>query len=266
MPARRCGLARASGNSGGGAWWWNCCCVWNAATRLTIRRFSGAANATPEQTAILAELLAKYGRAKIADELFAHVLEKKGLTPSERYGFLCRRAAINRGQQRWRLLLEAAETVPEKSPGRNRALDLIVAELTEPIQAEVAGQLAAVAKSPDVKFKLLLAQADMSVALEDRSELFWEVYQSGRLPRDRYETAFTAWNADNHPERVIEIAEKILRRGERLKTEGEMRELSSAYRSSGRELDAQRAAFDDPPPEKPRNPGFRPPARGMGMF
>jgi len=225
-----------------------------------------AAEAPPEQAAELAELLAKFGRSQMADELFFRILEDKNLTTNARYGLLCRRASVHRGQLRWQLLLEAAETAKQDSPGRNRALDLIVAELTEPIQAETAGQLAAAAKSPDIKFRMLLAQADLSVVLQDRSELFWEVYQSGRLPENRYDTAFGAWNAENHPERVIEVAETVLRRGERLKTDGQMRELSLAYRNAGRELDARRAAFDDPPPEKPRDSGSRRPRGGMGFF
>ncbi len=53
-----------------------------------------------------------------------------------------RRAAIETGLPRWRLLLEAARSLPSESPSRNRLVETVLGELSGPIDAAAAGVLA----------------------------------------------------------------------------------------------------------------------------
>jgi hypothetical protein len=238
----------------------------------TARRWAAAVDATPEPLAAVAELLAKYGAQPPADELFVRALAAKELAPQRRFGLMCRRAAIQQGLRRWQLLLDAAEAVPAASPGRRQCLEMIVAELVDPSQAEVAAQLAGRTHDPDLKAGLMLTQAELSTSPEDRAEIYWQIYKVGRLPGQNFNSAFNAWNLAKQPQRVIEAAEQGLRSGRRLGPQTELGELTFAYRAVGCELDARRAASADPePPESPKSPPGRDrrsrgQGMGMGMF
>ena len=209
-----------------------------------------------EQLAAMAELLAKYGRRPAADEFFVRALAAKDLTPQQRFALVCRRAVIHEGQERWRMLMDATELVPIDSPGRDECLEMILADLNQPGQAEVAGQLAARTHDPRLWTGLMLRQADLTASLGTKADLEWQVYQAGRLPADQFFFAFTAWNGAGQPERVIEAAEQRLRNG-KLLGPMELQGLEAAYRAVGRERDAQRAATRDPdPPARGPSPAF----------
>ena len=199
----------------------------------------------------MAELLAKYGQRPAADELFVRALAAKDLAPQRRFALMSRRAVIHEGQERWRMLMDAAELVPIDSPGREQCLEMILADLNQPGQAEVAGQLAARTHDPRLRAGLMLRQADLSESVEAEADLDWQVYQAGQLPPDRFSSAYVAWNQANRPERVIEAAQRQLRSGKPLLGPTELRELEAAYRAVGCDRDAQRAATSDPEPPAP---------------
>jgi len=232
----------------------------------TARRWAGEAGPTPEQLATMAELLARHGRQAAAEKLFDAAFRAEDLSSERRYGLLCRRAAIAKGQPRWKLLLEAAKIVPVGSPGRRHCLDLVGAELTDRSQAEVATQLAAGTDDPELKAALLLVEARWHVDVKRRAEAYWRAYKLDRLPEDRAAWACSVWNGAGEPQRVIEFAEAKLRSGQPLYRALAV-ELEAAYRALGRERDALRAASGDPePPERSRvSPGSGP-AIGGGLF
>ncbi len=227
----------------------------------------------------MAELLAKYGRRQPADRLFVQALAAKGLAAREQFGLLCRRAEINQGPKRWRILMDAAAAAPAGSPGRRQPVEAILAELTEPGQMEIAAELAGRAPGAEVKAALLLRQAELTDDADAQAELYWRVYTSGQLPENQFDAAYRAWNAARQPQHVIEAAEQWLRAGNSfaLNTTA-LVDLAVAYRAVGRDRDAQRAATGEPEPSPLQRPS---PGRshrsgrgtggmsgmgGMGMF
>ncbi|MEN6452522.1 MAG: hypothetical protein ABFC96_18690, partial [Thermoguttaceae bacterium] len=223
------------------------------------------AEATTEQRAELAELVARFGQLPTADELFIEALAAKGVTALERYRLLCRQAALHQGQKRWPLLIEAAELATPGSPRWRQCVDLIVADLVDPSQAETAGQLASRARQPALKARLLLTQAALAVDPATSATVYRQLETTSRLPKEDYLAAFVAWNASSRPEQVIETAERWLRSGRRLEP-AELRELSLAYRAVGRENDARRAVTEDRQPPLIGSPARRPRGSGMGMW
>jgi hypothetical protein len=220
----------------------------------TAQRWAVTANAAPEPLAAMAELLVKFGRHSPADALFARAVAAKELTPQQRFDLLCRRAAICDGKRRWQFLLEAAETVPANSAGRNQCLDRIVAELVEPSQAEIAAELAAQTREPDLKAELLLVQAKLTESYKDQAEIYWQVHKLGRLDGECLNLAFMVWNVAEQPQRVIEVAEQYLRGRKLLSPQTELHELGIAYGAVGRNADERRTMQTDPePPDGPKS-------------
>lgn len=234
----------------------------------TAQRWAAAPHIAPEQLAAMAELLAKHGSQSTADALFIRSLAGKELTPQERFGLICRRAALCQAERRWQLLLEAAETMPADSAGRHQCLAMIVAELVEPRQAEVAAQLAGRTQDPELKSALMLKQAELSAGPEDQAEIYWQLFEASRLADKCFDSACSAWIRAQQPQRVIEAVERWLRCGKRLSPQAELQELAIAYRLVGREADARRAASNDPePPENRKSPSGRNRRDlGTGMF
>jgi hypothetical protein len=238
----------------------------------TARQWATGSEPSPEQLAAMAELLAKYGRRPAADELFARALAAKDRTPEQRFDLLYRRAVIHEGPERWRMLIEAAEVAPADSPGRRQCLDMILGDLNEPSQAEVAVQLAGRTQEPGFKAELMLRQADLTTNLDAKADLDWQVHQAGLLPEDRFYPACVLWNNANHPERVIAAVEQRLQSKEPQISEGELHELAAAYLMVGRSRDAQRATTSDvEPPAREQSPPAREPLppggiHGGGMF
>ena len=231
------------------------------------KQWAADAKPTFEALATMAELLAKYGRRPTADELLVRALATKNLAPLQRFGLMCRRAVIHDGQERWRMLMDAAEIVPTDSPGRRQCLEMILADVNAPSQAEVAGQLAGQTQDPRFKAGLLLRQADLSESLQTRADLDWQVYQAGQLPQDRFYSAYALWNHTKQHKRVIEAAEERLRSGKPLARQTELQELEMAYRAVGRHHDAARAATSDPePPAKESSPPRRNRGASTGKF
>ena len=87
------------------------------------------------------------------------------LAVSDRYALLLRRSTWNTGLARWRLLLEAEQLVPDDSPQRNAALSTVLAELDEPVDAEIARQLAGEFRLPRVHWALVMREAELVVDL-----------------------------------------------------------------------------------------------------
>jgi len=109
----------------------------------------------PGEMAVMAELLARFGQREPADGLFARALGHKGLSEYERRSLLRRRADVNIGLARWRLLLQAALLPSTSADQRDLLVQTVLRELVSPLDAELAGVLAEETRDPAVRIKLL---------------------------------------------------------------------------------------------------------------
>jgi len=228
------------------------------------RQWAGG-NISGESLAVMAQLLAEHDKKQAADGLFARALAQEDLAPPQRCSLLWRRADVHEGLPRWHILLQAAALMPADSPQRSRSLATLTEELNRPIHAEIAATLAAAAKDPQVKARLLLRQADLTSDPVVAANLCWEIYQADQLGDDQFRWACLVWNQAKQPKRVIRASQQWLRSGKRLRS-SDRYVLADAYRTTGRKQDARRAATSDPKPAPP-TAGQRPVRpRGMGGF
>jgi hypothetical protein len=207
----------------------------------------------PQTTANLSALLARYGRNEMAHQLLTQALIDKSLKPELRLALLRQQADTRVGLARWRLLLQAVEQVSKNVRGGSREdevlmaaepIQRLLAELVDPGQQEIAGQLAEEAGPGVVRARLHLRQAELVVDPEQSAAICWQLIQEGQMPESRLAWAVHKMQEANRPDWVIELLENRLRAGQTL--DDTLRfELETAYRSSNRPVDALRARTQD---------------------
>ena len=207
-----------------------------------------AADATA--LADMAELLARHVQPERAEQLARAALAVETLHDAERYALLLRLAQWREGADRCRTLLDAALLQPAESPQRADVLQRLLAELTVPARAELAGWLATLTDEADLRSALWTRQAELTHDTRLAAELFWQVHSLGRLGDRRLAKASRIWNQTDHAARVVRVCEQRLRSGQSLPP-GVAEQLAAAYRAEGRPNDARRAASQPPTPVSP---------------
>jgi hypothetical protein len=93
--------------------------------------------------------------------------------------------------------------------------------------------------------RLLVREAELTADNQHSAELYWRVFEKGRLADDKLARACIRLIQVKQPQRVIHIVEHGLRAGRTI--EIDVRDqLRLAYQSVGRMLDARRASLADP--------------------
>lgn len=209
-----------------------------------VTAFVANRQATPDEMAQLAGMLARFGRRDDAERLLTAALGREGLADENRYGLLVARAACQVGLARWRTLLEAELLLPAGAPQRGAALANVLGELHQPIDAEIAAQLAAGFAQPRVHWPLVIRQAELTVDAASAAELWWHVYEAGQLPDDKLYVACARLNDGRQSERAVEIVERQIRQ-RATGMSSLLTVLERAYRTLGRADDARRAATNE---------------------
>jgi hypothetical protein len=220
----------------------------------SLRVWEAAARQPVGQIADMARLLAKYGKTAPARALLDRALGAEGLAPAERCRLLSARAQVQVGMARWSSLVEAAALMPEAGPERMAAVRALLAELTD----EAAGQLAASTKDTNLKWQLLLRQAEVTLDLKLRADVGWRLFEAGRLTGQDSGWICRAWNQTDQHGHTIRFCEDCLRAGRAL-SDAETAELEEAYRATDRPEAVRRVRTADPGEVKPPAQG------GMGL-
>jgi len=160
---------------------------------------------------------------------------------------LRRWAAVRQGVARCEKLIEAAVLQPAGSPARRECVDLLRRELATAAHAETAGQLAAKTADAELAAELAFRQAELTPSVIQAAALLWQLVESEQLGDARLAYACQTWNRADQSTRVIEACETALRARRGLSPAAAV-ELAIAYRTAGRQRDAQRAASRDPQP------------------
>jgi len=197
-------------------------------------------NTRPDDLAAMAEVLARHAQREPAERLFHAALADDKLASAARYQLLLRWSAARQGMGRCEKLLEAAELQPADSTQRHDCLRALRTELRTPAQATMAGQLVSMTKDEGLTSELRLRQAELTSDVKLAADLAWRVYESGRLDDARFGWALRLWNRVGQTLRVIQACEQLLRKGQHLSLVAR-EELVEAYRSAGRDKDAERA-------------------------
>ncbi|MGD9644927.1 MAG: VIT domain-containing protein, partial [Pirellulales bacterium] len=145
--------------------------------------------AAPADLAHLAGLLARFGKRELAEMLLAAALDRDALPAEERYELLIARAACQVGLARWRTLIEAELLLAGDAPHRGTALATVLGELHQPLDAEIAAQLAAQFPQPRVHWPLVIRQAELTVDAAAAADLWWQVYEARARPDDKLTVA-----------------------------------------------------------------------------
>jgi hypothetical protein len=233
------------------------------------QRWSQRPEATQQELGSLVDMLTDYGQGAAADRLLENALKQRAWTPQVRSDLLRRRAILQTGMARLRLLLEVATTLPTGTRERATALEAVVGELTQPHHTELAAQLATAAASTDVRATLLRRQAELTRRPAEALDIGWRLQAQGRLPAVRLPWLCSLANQAGQSDRVIRELETLLKQDVRL-SDALLFELATAYRLSGRKQDARRASthlLDHLPEEtRPVPSGPRSSVQGGGFF
>ena len=162
-----------------------------------------------QEWADVAELLARHGDRRTADELFGIALSAGDLKPPARHVLLLRRAGVRTGLPRWQCMAEAAALLPVGTPQRRHCVADLLAQWNEPISDDV---VAALAKDADLRVHLRLRQAVLCPDPVRAGDILWQLSQSEELPKERFSWAWHLWNDTKRGDRVIHAAELWLRR------------------------------------------------------
>jgi hypothetical protein len=211
-----------------------------AEAALVAKNWSQHSDATPQEIGSLVDLLTDYGQGAAADEALQAAMKTRDWPPQVRSDLLRRRALLQTGLVRLRLLIDAAVTLPTRTPPRAAALEAIAGELTQSQHVEFAAQLAEEAAATDVRTVLLHRQAELTRRGAEAMRIGWQLQAAGQLPASRLPWLCGVTNQAGQPQRVIEKVEGLLRQGANL-SDATLFELATAYRLSGRKLDARRA-------------------------
>ena len=198
------------------------------------RRWATATGATTEQLTAMGELLAKSGNEAAGDELFVRALAAKQLTRQQRFGVMRRLRADSSSEPAVATLAGCRRSYASRLA---RPPQMLGHDCRRVGRAQPGGGCRATGQPdarPGTQVGIDVAQARLSIGVEDRGEVYWRIYQAGRLPESCFDTAFIAWNAATQPQRVIEVAEEWLRSGKRLSSPGGLFDLQIAYRAAGR--------------------------------
>ena len=170
---------------------------------------SGAATALRRNGPTLAELLAKHGHRRAADELFAIALRPVIWGRLARHALLRQRAGSApacRAGKPWRkpprcCRRHAAGAARRRSAGR-----------VERAHAGRRGRRAGQRRRSAVHLRL--RQAVLCPDPVRAGDILWQLSQSEELPKERFSWAWHLWNDTKRGDRVIHAAELWLRRRE----------------------------------------------------
>jgi len=226
-------------------------------------QWSSRGDAKAAELVAMAVLVARAERPETADALLRRALSSGQLSSDERPAAIMRRADLQEGLKRWKLIVEAASLLPEDSSARRAWVEALLAELSHPAHAEAAAGLATATDDPSLQVELRVRQAELCSDARQSGQVVWELFKAGRLPPDRLSWAAGLWNQAGTYARTIEACEARLRAGRILKWSLSPH-LQEAYRELDRPLDARRAATEDPevPPARALSSG----SGGMGFF
>ncbi|MGH7136082.1 MAG: hypothetical protein ACREHD_10100, partial [Pirellulales bacterium] len=192
----------------------------------------------------LAELLRRSELNDAADRLLGLALDRPELTAADRYDLLLRRANCHRGLERWKWMVRAIDLPNPDARLREAGLAVLLEELCDEEDADVAAQLARQCQSEALRTRLLVRQAELTRGLPG-VELCWRLAQAHRLPADRLSWAAARFNQAGQPKRTVEMIEGELRAG-RYMLPVALHQLEFAYLLLDRPTDARRAATTDP--------------------
>jgi hypothetical protein len=121
----------------------------------------------------------------------------------------------------------------------------VLAELTDPAHAEIAGQLAADLPRGPLWAALRLREAYLVRDLKHSAEICWELHEAGELPDSDIEWACLQFLRASRPDRAIALLESQLRANQPF-TRSRLDLFASAYSAVRRPHDAERARMSRP--------------------
>jgi len=178
--------------------------------------FAARPGVEPEQLVSLAETLHARGEPGAAKTLMKQALSFPEVIAERRQRLLHRRAEMESGLVRWRTLLEAMASLPAGSPLRGSSSAMILNDLNDPHQVELAGILAGEVQEQWLKAALLLRQAEFYAAMSNFDaavDIGWGLYQARQLPDDRTEWLCRQLAAARRYDQLIQAVETRLRSG-----------------------------------------------------
>jgi Ca-activated chloride channel family protein len=201
----------------------------------------------PEELAALAETLNQRGVPVVATRLVQQALGRPEVTDERRQRLLHRRADMESGLVRWRTLLEAMEALPAGSPIRSASAAIILNELNDQRQVELAGILAAEARDSWLKAALMLRQAELYAAranTDAAAEIGWSLFEAQQLPAERTEWLCRQLAASRRHDRLVQVVEARLRSGAAVE-KTLLNSLATAYDVLGQPAAARRVRTND---------------------
>ena len=201
---------------------------------------------------------------KEADIDFANALLRDAKQPAKAQSdLLLGRANLYTGRDRWSLMVQFAESLPTQNARRRMQLERVTAEMTNPVHALIAADLAAATDEVEIKNKLRVRQAELTSDPQEKADLCWQLLQRGAIPRARLSWVCEKLTQGDQSKRVVEFLEDELRK--RQLTPKEIEQLGVAYIAVGNQHGYDRTLRQDtpPPPTTPPTPRFR---RRQGPF
>ncbi len=213
--------------------------------RSAIQKYEAWSREKPRSSTHLSDLLAIFERHEHGRQIVPHLQEllrrpAAELPMADRRSLLKRLADAQQGISRWETLLQAAELLPDGSKQGIGEVYLLMTEVQRAFDAPAAQRLATQAKYPHNRQRFQIVQAELTANDEAAQEIYWKLHEEGYLYYDRLATVCERFNASNHPDRTVIIAEAAARSG-RL-THSERLKLATAYEMLHRPLDVIRAS------------------------
>ena len=204
---------------------------WHPTTRTASDRLGGRAGNESSEIGTIADVLVRHRQRGAASRLYAIAVERKGTSAAlmQETSFC---AAHDRDRlARWRLLLEAARSLPSESPSRNRLVETVLRRAIGAHRRSGGGR--AGARLPICPFpRLLLRQAEIVPDASLASAVLAQLAEMDRISEERVAWACSVWNGQGEAGRAIALMETKLRAGWQPGAE-DLLELERAYRARG---------------------------------
>ncbi len=225
-----------------------------------------AMNLTAGQLAELGDYFGRDGLFDIAAVYFERGRRTNSPTDEELAQLFFREARWHQpGEHRWRLLIAAEETLPQKHANHGRYGSSVLQEADRVEHAAILGLLADTAKRPATRTQLRLRQAELTDDAQLASDIALELFRTKRIGEERQLWMIETLQRAKRFEEIVQHLEPVLRRGDRLIPHLIAR-LTEAYTALGRTVDARRGDTEatERPPAKQQFPGQQMPQSGGG--
>ncbi len=181
----------------------------------------------------------------LIDLLLSAAAQRDGLSPGQQANILWRNALSQTGERRRELMFTALE-LQVGADQHQRMKQFLERELSRQFgnsDDNVAADFAARAESDQLRVALLLRQTELTSERAEAADIYWRLWTSGELPRERMASAANVLVAAQRPGDAISILEKLLHSRTTLR-EKEVESLRAAFEAAGRTTDVERLVSD----------------------